>query len=175
MKRGLTDSMIYDEKAVRERYGLEPEQMIDFKALRGDPSDNIPGVKGIGEKTAAELLQEFGTLEEVYEYVEKLKTQNSKLKSKEEIKERILNLLVQYKDDALISKELATIKCDAKIDFKLDKARFGDFDQEKLAKLFNELEFRSLLPRLQGLSRDAKKRLEKSEDYEQIDKFKRNL
>ncbi|MBI2459562.1 MAG: hypothetical protein HYV53_03360 [Parcubacteria group bacterium] len=61
IKRGLTDSMIYDSGAVKVRYGLSPEQMIDFKALRGDPSDNIPGVKGIGEKTAVELLQEFGT------------------------------------------------------------------------------------------------------------------
>jgi len=175
MRRGLTDSMIYDEKAVRERYGLKPEQMIDFKALRGDPSDNIPGVKGIGEKTAVGLLQDFGTLEKIYEYAEKLKTQNSKLKNKEKIKERILNLLIQYKDDALMSKELATIKCNAEIEFDLAEARFGQFDRENLAKLFNELEFRSLLPRLQGLSETAKKSLGKSEDYEQIDKFKRNL
>ena len=175
MKRGLTDSMIYDAKAVRERYGLVPKQMIDFKALRGDPSDNIPGVKGIGEKTAVELLQKFGMLEKVYEYVGKLKTQNSKFKNKEKIKERILNLLIQYKDDALMSKELATIKCDVKIDFNLERARFGQFDQEKLAELFNRLEFRSLLPRLAGLSETAKKRLEKRADYEAVDKFKRNL
>jgi len=164
MKRGLTDSMIYDAKAVRERYGLAPEQMIDFKALRGDPSDNIPGVKGIGEKIATELLQNFKTLDGVYKNI------NSK-----KIKDRIRELLSLYKDKAYMSKDLATIKCDAPIEFDLDQARFGKFDQEKLAKLFNELEFRSLLPRLQGLSQDAKKRLEKSEDYEQVDKFKRNL
>ncbi|MFH1582883.1 MAG: DNA polymerase I [Candidatus Falkowbacteria bacterium] len=164
MKRGLTDSMIYDEKAVRERYGLKPEQMINFKALRGDPSDNIPGVKGIGEKTATELLQNFKTLDGVYKNI------NSK-----KIKDRVRELLLQYKKDALMSRELVTIKCDAPIEFDLAEARFGQFDQEKLAKLFNELEFRSLLPRLQGLAQDTEKRLIKNENYEQIDKFKRNL
>jgi len=164
MKRGLTDSMIYDEKAVRERYGLEPEQMIDFKSLRGDPSDNIPGVKGIGEKTATELLQNFKTLDGVYKNI----------KSKK-IKDRIRELLMQYKDNAYMSKDLATIKCDAPIEFDLDQARFGQFDQEKLAKLFNELDFRSLIPRLQGLAETTEKRLMKSDDYEQVDKFKRNL
>jgi DNA polymerase-1 len=164
MKRGLTDSMIYDEKAVRERYGLGPEQMIDFKALRGDPSDNIPGVKGIGEKTATELLQNFKTLDGVYKNIDSKK-----------IKDRVRELLAQYKANAYMSRDLATIKCDAPIDFALAMARFGAFDQEKLAKLFNELEFRSLLPRLQGLSQGVKKQLEKAADYEPIDKFKRNL
>ncbi len=164
MKRGLTDSMIYDIKAVKERYGLEPGQMIDFKALRGDPSDNIPGVKGIGEKTATELLQRFKTLDGVYKNV-----------NSEKIKDRVRELLIQYKDNAFMSKELAAIKCDVKIEFDLDQARFGAFNREKLAKLFNELEFRSLLPRLHGLAQDTEKRLIKSHDYEQIDKFKRNL
>ncbi len=164
MKRGLTDSMIYDEKGVEGRYGLIPEQMIDFKALRGDPSDNIPGVKGIGEKTATELLQNFKTLDGVYKNI----------KSKK-IKDRIRELLIQHKNNAYMSKELATIKCDVPIKFDLNEARFGQFNQEKLAKLFNELEFRSLLPRLQGLAQEAEKRLIKTADHEQIDKFKRNL
>jgi DNA polymerase-1 len=175
MKRGLTDSMLYDEQAVKQRYGLEPGQMIDFKALRGDPSDNIPGVKGIGEKTAVELLQKFGTLDKIYEYVNKLKIQNSKLKTEGKIKERILQLLAQYKKDAYMSKELATIKCDAKVDFSLDQARFGDFDQEKLARLFNELEFKSLLPRLQSLARGADKRVGEESGRPEVDKFARNL
>lgn len=164
MKRGLTDSMVYDGKAVRERYGLEPDQMIDFKALRGDPSDNIPGVKGIGEKTATELLQKFKTLDGVYKNIDSGK-----------IRDRVRGLLVQYKDNAFMSKDLATIKCDVKIEFDLTEARFGQFDREKLAKLFNELDFRSLLPRLQDLAQGAEKRLAKSDDYERIDKFKRNL
>lgn len=164
MKRGLTDSMLYDEPAVRARYGLAPEQMIDFKALRGDPSDNIPGVKGIGEKTATELLQNFKTLDGVYKNIDSKK-----------IKDRTRELLLEHKQDALMSKELATIKLDAKIDFDLETARFGGFSQEQAAKLFNELEFRTLLPRLQSLSQDVKKKMEKSGDYEAEDKFKRDL
>lgn len=164
MKRGLTDSMIYDSGAVKEKYGLEPEQMIDFKALRGDPSDNLPGVKGIGEKTATDLLQNFKTLDGVYENINSNK-----------IKDRTRELLLLHKQDALMSKELATIKGDVKIEFDLAKARFGQFDQEKLAKLFNELEFSSLLPRLQSLVQDTAKRLIKAEAYEPVDKFKRNL
>ncbi len=99
MSRGLSDSVLYDAKAVKARYDLKPEQMIDYKALRGDPSDNIPGVKGIGEKTAVELLKEFKTLDGVYKNI----------KSKK-IKDRIRELLQEYKDDAQMSKSLATIK-----------------------------------------------------------------
>ena len=73
MRRGLSDSLMYDEEKVFERYGLRPEQIIDYKSLRGDPSDNIPGVKGIGEKTAVTLLQEYTTLDGVYENIEKIK------------------------------------------------------------------------------------------------------
>ena len=62
----MSDSVLYDEKAIFERYGLKPDQMIDYKGLRGDPSDNLPGVKGVGEKTAVELLKKYKTIEEVY-------------------------------------------------------------------------------------------------------------
>ncbi|MFH1255311.1 MAG: DNA polymerase I [bacterium] len=163
MKRGLTDAMIYDEKAVRERYGLEPCQMIDFKALRGDPSDNIPGVKGIGEKTATELLRNFKTLDGVYENLDS-----------EKIKPRISELLKSYRSDAFMSKELGAIKCDVDIDFDIEKARFGRFDIEKVAKLLNELEFYSLLPRLQSLGAEDEKRSGESRNWH-VDKFKRNL
>lgn len=83
LKKGITETIIYDEKAVKERYGLEPKQMIDFKALRGDPSDNILGVKGIGEKTATDLLKNFGTLEKIYEVAPEA--------TNDQIKERIKN------------------------------------------------------------------------------------
>jgi len=180
MKRGLTDSVLYDAKIVKQRYGLEPEQMIDFKALRGDPSDNIPGVKGIGEKTAIELLQEFKTLDGVYKYVNQFKSSplyggataaagQAKIhrsshrssgaggtgKSKEKIKERILELLKQYKNDAYLSRKLATIKCDVPIKFNLTDANFGSFNREQTAELFSRLEFNSLLPRLQNLMAHA--------------------
>lgn len=163
MRRGLSDSMIYDAKAVKQRYGLEPRQMVDFKALRGDPSDNIPGIKGIGEKTASELLRNFKTLDGIYKNI-----------NSEKIKDKTRELLIARKKDAFFSKKLAAIKCDVNIEFNLEKARFRGFDGENLAKLFNELEFRSLLPRLQGLAaEDAKK--SGCEAGSRIDKFERNL
>jgi len=168
MKRGLTNSIVYDEKAVVQRYGLKPEQMVDFKALRGDPSDNIPGVKGIGEVTAIELLKNFKTLDGVYK----------NLKSKK-IKDRIRELLREHKETAYLSYKLATIKCDVDLPFKLDDARFMDFNQEEAARIFNKYEFKSLLLRLQSLFGEIKKtktRISPLEAKEIIsDKFKRNL
>lgn len=140
MSRGLLDSVLYDAKAVQGRYDLKPEQMIDYKALRGDPSDNIPGVKGIGEKTAVELLKEFKILDGVYKNI------NSK-----KIKDRIRELLQEHKDDAYMSKSLATIKRDVPIEFSLSDARFGNVNQAELVALFSELEFKSLLPRVHSL------------------------
>jgi len=144
MSRGLSDSILYDDKTVKARFGLKPEQMIDYKALRGDPSDNIPGVKGIGEKTASELLIEFKTLDGVYKNIESKK-----------IKDRIRELLKEHKEDALMSKSLATIKRDVKIKFDLAKAKFGDINQEEIVKLFSDLEFKSLLPRVHSLFNGA--------------------
>lgn len=167
MKHGLTDSVLYDIEAVKQRYNLLPEQMIDFKSLRGDPSDNIPGVKGIGEKTAIDLLQNFKTLEGVYQYVEKEKQPEDK------IRPRIVELLKQYKEDAFLSKELATIKCDVQFDFELNDANFGSFDREKVAKLFSNFEFNSLLPRLYNLpDNNLDKQSEQTDEI--MDKFARN-
>ncbi|MCX6796107.1 MAG: hypothetical protein NTW06_01265, partial [Candidatus Falkowbacteria bacterium] len=140
MSRGLSDSVLYDEQTVKTRFNLLPEQMIDFKALRGDPSDNIPGVKGIGEKTASELLINFKTLDNVYKNI------NSK-----KIKDRIRELLQEHKNEAYMSKSLATIKRDVKIKFDLDQARFGKIDQQEIVRLFSDLEFKSLLPRVHSL------------------------
>ncbi len=165
MKRGLTDAVLYDEKAVKQRYGLKPEQMIDFKALRGDPSDNIPGVRGIGEKTAVELLKDFKTLDNVYKNI-----------NSEKIKNRVRDLLKQHKEDALMSKKLAAIDCAVKINFKLEEARFSGFDREKTVRLFSELEFKSLLPRLQSIS--IKQQGNKSKEHREVsiaNKFERNI
>lgn len=140
MSRGVSDSVLYDEKAVKERYGFGPEAQIDYKALRGDPSDNIPGVPGVGEKTATDLIKDFKTLENIYKNIKS-----------DKIKDRIRGLLIDNKDKALMSKDLATIRTNVPISFKLEEARFGKFDQDKLIELFNELEFRSLLSRLNDL------------------------
>jgi DNA polymerase-1 len=149
MSRGLSDSVLYDTQKVNERYGLKPTQIIDYKALRGDPSDNIPGVKGIGEKTAVELLQNFNDLEGVYKAAEK----NDK-----KIKARTLELLAASRDNAFLSQELATIDCEAPIKLLLDKARFANFNLEKVLSLFSEFEFRSLLGRV----KEVRDRLEKA-------------
>lgn len=142
---GVADTVLYDAAAVRKKFdGLGPEQMIDYKALRGDASDNIPGVPGIGEKTAIALLQEFGTLENLYEKLES----GAELPT---IKPRIQGLLAEHKEQALLSKKLATIVCDVPIDFDLQKATARDFDINRAARLFEELEFNSLIPRLSEL------------------------
>lgn len=135
LKKGISDTVLYNEQAVRERYGLEPSQMVDFKGLKGDPSDNIPGVPGIGDKTASSLLQEYKTLENIYENIGLIP---KKLSAK----------LSEYKDQAFFSKKLATIRRDVDIDFKIENAKFGEYDKEKLKNIFRELNFFSLISRL---------------------------
>lgn len=135
MRRGLSDSILYDKDRVIERYGLNPDQIIDYKALRGDSSDNIPGVKGIGEKTAVTLLQKYTTLDGVYENIE-------------EIKGAVKDKLVRDKVQAYLSQELATISLDAPVEFELEKSVLHDYDREKIVKLFSELNFFSLIKRL---------------------------
>jgi DNA polymerase-1 len=157
MSHGVSDSVLYDTKAVKERFGFGPEAQVDYKALRGDPSDNIPGVKGIGEKTATELIKEFGTVEKLYKIINsKFQIPNSKLKN---IKPRILELLREHEKEAFLSKDLATIRTNVPIGFKLAEARWGNFDHDQVTNLFNELEFRSLLSRvndLPGVDKQAK-------------------
>lgn len=135
------EQIIYDAKKVSERFeGLAPEQMIDFKGLKGDPSDNIPGVKGIGEKTAITLLNRFKTIEKLYEAIEKNKAEN--------ISGSVLIKLKSGKDAAFFSKKLATIKQDVPIKFSIKESEFGKFDKEKLFKLLGELGFVSLIGRM---------------------------
>jgi len=138
LKKGITDTIIYDKKAVIERFcGLKPEQMIDFKSLKGDPSDNIPGVPGIGEKTAIKLLSEYKTLEGIYENIGL-------------IKKNLADKLLKYKDQAFFSKKLSMIILDVDVDFKLEDARFGDYDKNEVIKIFKELNFFTLISRLNG-------------------------
>lgn len=143
LKRGITDIMIYDEKAVKERYeGLRPDQLIDYKALRGDPSDNIPGVPGIGEKSALELINKFKSLDELYKNLNKVG------------KERIREKLEQNKKAAYLSKDLVTIQIKAPIKFKLEDCQIKEMNRNKIIKLLQEFEFKSLLPRIQSLGID---------------------
>lgn len=138
MSRGLSKAVLYDQEEVSNRYGgLRPEQLRDYKGLRGDASDNIPGVKGIGEKGAITLLKEYQTLEGVYENIANIK---GSVKEKLE-KDKML---------AFTSKELGTIKINVPFEFKLDECQTHDFDRQALVNLFRELGFFSLIKRLQG-------------------------
>lgn len=161
MSRGLNDSLLYSAKEVKDRYGLEPSQMIDYKGLRGDPSDNLPGVKGIGEKTATELLQTFKNLDGVYQAAEKKDPR---------LKDRIRELLLEHKEEAYLSQKLARIDSKAPVKFSLDDSSFGPLDQTAITKIFSELEFKSLLNRLGKITAGKNFPTEKPEH----DKFERN-
>lgn len=155
MSRGLSESILYNEEKVKERYQLLPNQIIDYKALAGDPSDNIPGAKGIGIKTATELLIEFQNIEGIYKAVSK---------NNQKIKPRILELLIESKDNVFLSKDLATIDRQAPIELSLEKAKFDYFDITAVLKLFNSLEFRSLLKKVQELQTGLQKNQNGNQD-----------
>ena len=137
--KGIKDSVLYDEAKVFERFGVNPQQMNDFKALTGDVSDNIPGVPGVGKKTAAELIQKFGGIKNLYE---ELSTDTAVLKPK------VKDTLKNNKENAFLSLDLVQTKKDVPIEFNLEDCRFGSFDQEKVKNTFQELGFQSLIERL---------------------------
>jgi DNA polymerase-1 len=135
MRRGFTDTVIYDLAALHDRYGVTPRQFIDLKALQGDSSDNIPGVPGVGEKTAKDLITTYGSLDEVYKNLDQLKGK---------LKER----LEENKDLAYLSLTLSTIVCDAPVKLELKPAILGQYDKQHIHDLFRKLEFKSLLTKL---------------------------
>jgi len=149
LKKGINDTILYDEDAVQSRFGFGPEILPDYKGLRGDPSDNIIGIAGIGEKTATILITTFGSVEDIYAALEKDKKNGYAAFKKAGITDRIIKLLEDGKEEAEFSKMLATIRRDAPIDFKLPAQEFrAGLDMQKLTALFNELDFRTLAPRL---------------------------
>ncbi len=155
LKKGITDTILYDEKAVKDRFGFEPKFLPDYKGLRGDPSDNIIGIAGIGEKTATELIKQFGTIENIYR-----KIRNPHLKSSAEIrnliKPRILELLKDGEEEAMFSKMLATIRRDAQIGFSMPQKNWREsIDLEKAKNLFNKLQFRTMGARLEATLKTA--------------------
>ena len=135
-RRGISDTVVYDVEAVRERFGFDPPLVVDYKALQGDASDNIPGVPGVGEKTAMNLLHEHGPLEAILDAVPRMKPG------------RLQANLAEHADQARLSKRMATIQCDLDVPLDLAGARVGGYDQPAVHALFDRLEFRSLLPRL---------------------------
>lgn len=153
-KKTLSDVGLYGEEEFAARYGFKPKNLVDFKGLAGDASDNIPGVPGIGEVTATNLIQQYSTMEGVYKHLK-------------DLPERIKTLLEKGKESAQMSKKLATIETEIPIKLDLLKCRVEDFDWEKVNKLFEELEFRSLMGRIPGEKLDVRS--------EKIDKEVRDL
>jgi len=147
LKKGIKDTIVYDEASVKDRFGFLPKQLVDYKGLRGDPSDNIIGIQGIGEKTATILIQEFGTIEKIYKKIKgKRKEEIAVELKKVGITERIFNLLTDNEEEALFSKMLATIRRDVPINFELPKESWSEtVSFNNLKNLFIELEFRSLI------------------------------
>ncbi len=148
LKKGIKETILYDEDAVKERFGFGPELLPDYKGLRGDPSDNIVGIKGIGEKTATELIKNFGTIEQIYKTLKK----DEEKFVKAGISPRMIQLLKDGEEEALFSKMLATIRRDAPIDFKLPEKHWKEtVDMNVITELFKELEFRTLGTRVKEL------------------------
>ena len=137
-KKGITDIVTYGPAEVLDRYGVTPAQVPDYLGLKGDTSDNIPGVPGVGEKTAAKLLQEWGSLDAV-------------LANAESIPGKLGESLRANKDAALASRVVATIACDVPVDIDLAAVEFGGFDPHRVATAFAELRFTSLLDRVLAL------------------------
>lgn len=146
MRKGIADTVLYNETASKERFGFDPEHIPDFKGLKGDPSDNIKGVPGIGDKTATALIQKFGTLEKLYENLESGKPDPVVFKG------RIGELLRVHKKDALFSRELAIIRKDAPIVFDLEACAWSGLNRDKAANFLRDLSFTSLINRLASLS-----------------------
>ena len=149
LKKGINDTILYDEEAVIKRFGFKPILLPDYKGLRGDPSDNIIGIKGIGEKTATNLIVNFGTIEEIYK---QLSIKNYQLRFKElGFSDRIIQLLKDNEEEALFSKTLAKIRLDAPVDFKMpEKTFWQNADLKKIEQVFAKFEFRSLYARLKN-------------------------
>jgi len=143
LRKGVKNTVLYDVEKIKEEYqGLLPEQLLEYKGLRGDPSDNIPGVPGIGEKTGIELIKKFESIENLYRALRE---------NKEETKEmnpRIKEILLQHKEEAFLSRRLIKINCSVPIDFDIKDCRFNRQKKEKIIKFLEELGFNSLIKRL---------------------------
>ncbi len=157
--------VIYDVNKVKEEFGFEPLQMIDYLALIGDKSDDIPGVAGIGPKTAIPLIQKYGSVENIYKHIEEIEKPGTKKK------------LIENKENAILSKDLATIHCEVPLKFDFEEAKYTKPDFEKLRGIFIELEFKNLYSRLLNVYGNGKDEIEdehESNNLETYDKGKAN-
>ena len=165
-KPGQTTATLYTEEKFREEYGFEPKKLIDLKALMGDSSDNIPGVAGIGPKTATELLLKFGSLDGVYANLEDAS-----------IKPKLREKLASGRENAYLSYELATIVPEAPIDFEPKDALIMPYNRPELYKLFQKLEFVRLIDKygLRGAEMEAPKPEKKLESLPRVDTLPENV
>jgi DNA polymerase-1 len=160
LKKGLSQGQIVDRRVIKEEWGLDPEDFIDLKALAGDSSDNIPGVPGIGPKTAIDLLQKYDTLKNIYKIID----EGTDL----DVKPRIIGLLKDYKEQAFLSQRLATIRRDVPLDFNLEDCLWGDYDKEDVIGFFQRMQFNSLLRRFGAIPSNEPK-TEKAKEQKKED------
>ncbi len=142
-RSGVENTIMYDVARIDERFGLRPDQMIDYKALKGDPSDNIPGVPGVGEKTAAKLIRDYEDLDALYARLDEV--------TPEKLREK----LREYRDQVYVGRDLSTIVRDLPIEIDLEAARLGDYDRDTVVRLFREYEFRTLIERLPPMAGES--------------------
>lgn len=152
-RKGITEIELFDEGKVWDKYGIHPNQVIDLKALQGDASDNIPGVPGIGEKTAAVLIKEYGKVEEILKNIDNLIPKHQKL-------------LRGKEDQAMLSKSLATIVKDVPLEMDLSQCSWRGPDYQALLEVFNELEFKTLIKQILEGSRNTRKSIESKDKPE---------
>lgn len=157
--RGLSEGQIVGEKEVEEKMGVPPKQIVDYKSLVGDQSDNYPGVPGIGPKTAVELLKKFGSLERIFREIRERR-------ERRDIGETILKKLREGEESAFLSKKLARVVTEVPLEFDLEKCQVAGFDKEKGREFFKELGFRSLIRRVSG-EEDKKGQKNKKDERQQ--------
>jgi DNA polymerase-1 len=142
-RSGVENTVIYDPARIWERFGLRPDQMVDYKALKGDPTDNIPGVPGVGEKTAARLIAQFGTLDALYARLDEVTP------------EKLRDKLGDHREQVFQGRELSRIVRDLPISLDLEAARLSDYDRDTVVRLFREYEFRTLIERLPSIGGES--------------------
>ncbi|EQB35734.1 MULTISPECIES: DNA polymerase I [Virgibacillus] len=163
-KKGISEVERYTPTFLKNKMEISQDQIIDLKALMGDNSDNIPGVPGVGEKTAVKLLKQFETLENVYEHIDKV--------SGKKLKEKLTN----HKEDAFMSKQLVTIERDSPVTISTKDITYNGYEQKKVSEVFKQLGFQSLLSRLDGQDEEADMVYEKAEiDYTVINELSADM
>jgi DNA polymerase I len=140
LRGGVANTVVYDRARIDERWGLRPDQMLDYKALKGDTTDNIPGVPGVGEKTAAKLVATFGGVDALYERIDEVTP------------EKLRPVLLEAKERVLASRDLQRLVRDVPVELDVEAARLGEYDRDAVVRLFREYEFRTLIDRLPPLA-----------------------